>query len=175
MMDINLLPPQSVQQRYAFSIQVVSAAALSILTVVFVILAVTEQSRAASDEATAEHVQSLVSQAKKQVASLQKQVQSTGVVSSIHYESGLGVDVRDFVKSIVGKAPQSAAFTSIHADDSGQITLVGIVGSASDLAKYEESLRQLNRISSVWVQSTTTDQKVHFTMTLHLQNGGGTQ
>jgi type II secretory pathway pseudopilin PulG len=175
MMDINLLPPQSVQQRYAFSIQVITAAVLSILTVVFVILAVTEQSRAASDEAAAEHVQSLVSQAQRQVASLQKQVQSTGVVSSVHFDSGLNVDVRDLVKSIVGKAPQSAAFTSFHADDSGQITLVGTVGSASDLATYEESLRQLDKISSVWVQSTTTDQKVHFTMTLHLQNGGGTQ
>ncbi|SFU89330.1 PilN domain-containing protein [Alicyclobacillus macrosporangiidus] len=174
MMDINLLPAQTVQQRYAFSIQVVVGAVLAILVVVFVVLAWSQQSRAASDETSADRVHNLVLQAQRQAASLQKQIGATGTASQVQYDTGLNVDVRDFVKSIVGRAPESAAWTSFHADAT-QVTLVGTIDSPSKLAAYEEALRQVDRISSVWVQSATTDQKVNFTMTMRIRTGGGTQ
>jgi Tfp pilus assembly protein PilN len=173
MMDINLLPAQSVRQRYAFSIQVIVAAVLSLLIVVFVMLAFATQERAASDEASAERIQSFVLQAQKQVDLLQKQV-ATGTTSQVHFDTGLALDVGDFVKSIVDRAPKTANIASLHVDGN-QVTLVGTVDSSSDLASFEESLWQLDRFSSVWIPSVTMDKKVHFTMLLRTRNGGDAQ
>ena len=149
-MNINLLPPESVAERYSFSVYILIIGALLIGIIAFASLGLVNQRAYGGSQ----HALISLNMASSALQSNEKmlQMQIPSRISSQPPNASSQLDWKGVIASLQGQAVgvvsiQLVTFKSL------QITAAGIGNSVGDVASFQTRVALLPEVSSAWVSS----------------------
>jgi cell division protein ZapA (FtsZ GTPase activity inhibitor) len=169
-MEINLLPQETLVQRYQVSISTIGIYALSVLTVVFSILTYLTLQDIQSKQSLEEMLLEKNAQTQQSIAELQKQVPGSTSDSDNHMAE-MAVNVIATVHNIRDASKNFADVRSISINGS-TIAVNGHAKSLNMVAELTRKVDEVPNIGQVWLSSTQSDNfGVNFTMTMTIGEG----
>ncbi|GMA51870.1 hypothetical protein GCM10025857_32270 [Alicyclobacillus contaminans] len=164
-MEVNLLPKETVQERYSFGLRAVGVGLLSIAILTFCITAWLQHSSDVRER-------QLLSQAQSDVAAVQQKLnavhsaeggQSPAPATEPAAQQTL---VQPLVQAVSKVLPSGASLTTVQWSGTA-LTLSGSCKSVDALADYEDALARVPNVSQVLVQNVSSGANGDFTFSIN--------
>jgi hypothetical protein len=169
-MEINLLPQETLVQRYQVSISTIAIYALSVFTVVFCILSFLTHQDIQSKQSLEEMLVEKNAQTQQTIAQLQRELPSSSSVSDNH-TAELAVKVISTEHAFRAASKNIVDVRGVSISGS-TLTVNGHAKSLMQVAEFSRKVQGLPNIGQVWLSSTEADASgVNFSMTLTIGEG----
>jgi hypothetical protein len=170
-MNINLLPPQPVTQRYSFSFHAIGLGLLALSTLTLSVLAWSSYQTNQNDAIVLKEISSQQLSQRSEILVLQARVNVSGAVTGEGQSIGPATDVKELLDSVAAAVPSGLSIQSIHYTPEG-IDLVGSCTGFSEVADYEDKLQSQPAVTSVWLTNVSNGTNTgEFTLKMVLKGG----
>jgi hypothetical protein len=168
--EINLLPQETLVQRYQVSISTIAIYTLSVFTIVFCVLAYLTHQDIQSKHSLEELLVEKNAQTQQTIAQLQKKLLSSTSVSDNH-TAELAVKVISTEHAFRAASKNIVDVRSVSISGL-TLTVNGHAKSLTQVAGFSRKVQELPNIGQVWLSNTEADASgVNFSMTLTISEG----
>jgi hypothetical protein len=170
-MEINLLPPESVVQRYSVALSAIGISTFSVLSVVFGLLGYLSHQDIDAKESLVQSLSQRLSQNQQAISEMQSQISGTANAQDSSAVQ-TAVDVISTVHAIQTVSHGYVDIHSISMNGAETFTINGHAKSLTSIAEFSRKIEELPQNMQVWLNNTQSDTSgVNFSISVTINEG----
>lgn len=170
-MNINLLPRQSLWERWRSFVLLTAMATLLSVSAVATTVIIIDQSRLRTTQQTLTWMLDQQSSLQKEQTILNSKLQS--YATNILQEQSVGPQwlIQSVISEFMSSLPPGAQINSLSYNGNS-LMILGTASNLLEIAQFESKLTIINSVQSVFIQSLSSIQANHFSFTMAVQLKG---